>query len=418
MPPEFRFQGTGRNLQKDMLGDWFRALEGAPQAGEPVAYQMIGGNVAEVLRNFGYHLVFPEVNALQCGIKRAAPDLLLKAEDLGYSPDVCGYVKNDIGLAHSGNVSPMGKLPPPSLLVCTYSGCRTYIKWFEALAEYYQAPLFVLDVPYRRVPAPRAEDVVYVVAQLEELIEVCERQTGRKFDIDRLREDLARSCEAEDLWVRIMDAARHRPSPLDAYFEAVFFMAPINVLRGSEAGLRFYRETWREIQERLEFGLGPVPEERVRVVIEGPPPWMRFREFWDMFKAWGVVAVASTYAHVGGLYQAGVRHDPRRPLESLAEVCCNCYCNWNLGLRAELMHQWVRDFEADALVIHSVKSCRSFSVGQADTREHFIKDLNIPTLFVESDLVDGRYFSAAQIKNRVDAFFERLAHKKLVEAGV
>src|SRR5712692_868472 len=205
---------------------------------------------------------------------------------------------------------------------------------------------------------PRQEDVAYVVAQLEELIGVCERQTGRKFDMDRLCEDLARSAEAEDLWVRIMESARHRPSPLDAYFEAVFFMAPIHVLRGSEACLRFYRETWAEMQERVECGLGPVPEERIRVVIEGPPPWMRFRDFWDMLKAWGVVAVASTYAHVGGLYQAGVRHDWRRPLESMAEVCLNAYCNWNLELRAELIYQWVREFEADALVIHSVKSCR------------------------------------------------------------
>ncbi len=417
MPPDFRYQGTGRNLQKDMLGEWFRALEGAPAAGEPVAYQMIGGNVAELLRNFGYHLVFPEVNALQCGIKHAAPEFLLKAEDLGYSPDVCGYVKNDIGLLHSGNQSPMGKLPPPSLLVCTYSGCRTYIKWYEALAEYYHAPLFILDVPYRRVAELRAEDVAYVVAQLKDLMAVCEQQTGRRFDLDRLREDLERSRQAEDLWVRIMEAARHRPSPLDAYFEAVFFMAPINVLRGTEECLRFYQETWKEMEERLENGLGPVPEERIRVVIEGPPPWMRFRDFWDMFKAWGVVAVASTYAHVGGLYPAGVRHDPARPLESLAEVCLNCYCNWNLGLRSKLIEDWVEEFHADALVIHSVKSCRSFSVGQADTRECFARDLNIPTLFVESDLVDGRYFSSAQLKNRIDAFFERLAHRKLVGAS-
>jgi hypothetical protein len=33
---------------------------------------------------------------------------------------------------------------------------------------------------------------------------------------------------------------------------------------------------------------------------------------------------------------------------------------------------------------------------------------------VESDLADPRYYSEAQIKNRIDAFFESLAHRRLV----
>jgi benzoyl-CoA reductase/2-hydroxyglutaryl-CoA dehydratase subunit BcrC/BadD/HgdB len=47
-------------------------------------------------------------------------------------------------------------------------------------------------------------------------------------------------------------------------------------------------------------------------------------------------------------------------------------------------------------------------------REYFTKDLDIPTLLIESDIEDPRYFSEAQIKNRIDAFFESLEHKKIV----
>jgi len=35
-------------------------------------------------------------------------------------------------------------------------------------------------------------------------------------------------------------------------------------------------------------------------------------------------------------------------------------------------------------------------------------------LLIESDLEDPRYFSEAQLRNRVDAFFESLEHKKLM----
>ncbi|MFQ5662633.1 MAG: 2-hydroxyacyl-CoA dehydratase subunit D [Terriglobia bacterium] len=410
----YQYQGIGRDLQKKLLGEWYQRLENAPRAGTPVAYLFISGNIAELLRSFGFELVFPEVNALQCGIKKVAGDFILKAEDLGYSSDVCGYVKNDIGLATSGNRGPFGTLPKPDLLVCTYSGCNTYIKWFEALAELYGARLFLLDVPYRRTgETQRPEDLHYVVAQLEQLATVCAEITGQPFDLDRLSQSLIHSRAAEDFWVRILQSAQHCPSPFDAFFEAVFFMAPIYVLRGTRECVDYYEAAWKEIAERIEYKIGPVSEERFRVVLEGPPPWPHFRNFWELFKRWGVCCVASTYSKVGGIWDFGLRHDPTRPLESLAEYAVNCYTNWDWTLRRRMLERYVNDYHADALVIHSVKSCRAFSVGQADVREYFTKDLNLPTLFVESDLADPRYFSEAQIRNRIDAFFESLEHRRL-----
>jgi len=92
---------------------------------------------------------------------------------------------------------------------------------------------------------------------------------------------------------------------------------------------------------------------------------------------------------------------------------------WNLTNRNFLQrYQQIKDYVdgwgADALVIHSVKSCRLFSAGQGDMREYFTKELDVPTLLIESDLEDPRYFSEAQLRNRVDAFFESLEHKKLL----
>jgi len=151
-----------------------------------------------------------------------------------------------------------------------------------------------------------------------------------------------------------------------------------------------------------------VSEERFRVVLEGPPPWPYFRAFWELFKKWNVCVVASTYSKVGGIWDFGFRHDPSRPLESIAEYALNCYTNLNWPMRQEMIRQYIEEYAADALVIHSVKSCRSFSVGQADVREYFTKEQGLPTLFLESDLVDSRYFSEAQMRNRIDAFFEAL----------
>jgi hypothetical protein len=50
-------------------------------------------------------------------------------------------------------------------------------------------------------------------------------------------------------------------------------------------------------------------------------------------------------------------------------------------------------------------------------RDYFTQKLGVPTLMVESDLEDPRYYAEAQLKNRIDAFFESLEHKKLTRSG-
>ncbi len=42
---------------------------------------------------------------------------------------------------------------------------------------------------------------------------------------------------------------------------------------------------------------------------------------------------------------------------------------------------------------------------------------DVMTLFIESDMMDKRVVSEAQMKNRVDAFFEGLATRKLRTAA-
>ena len=42
---------------------------------------------------------------------------------------------------------------------------------------------------------------------------------------------------------------------------------------------------------------------------------------------------------------------------------------------------------------------------------------DVATLFVESDMMDQRVVSEAQLKNRIDAFFEGLVSRRMAPAG-
>jgi len=316
----------------------------------------------------------------------------------------------------TGGIGEGAPIPKPSLVVCNYVGCNVYIKWFEHIAQFCDAPLMVLDIPFVREERPTPEDVQYVVRQLEELIEACERLTGKQFDIDRLREILRYSARAEEGWSQAKELCKRHPAPFDAYFDSINMMGPINVLRGSREAAEFFEAAVPEFEASVARGEGPLPQERFRTIVEAPPPYPYYRNFRNLFAKWGAVSVQSTYSTVGGLFEFGFRHDPAHPLESIAEhMLFQNIINRSILDRYAIIKRFIEEWEADALVIHSIKSCRLFSAGHGDMRDYFTRELGVPVLMVESDLEDPRYYAEAQIKNRIDAFFETLEHKKLVK---
>ena len=153
-------------------------------------------------------------------------------------------------------------------------------------------------------------------------------------------------------------------------------------------------------------------EERYRLVVEGPPNWTSFREFWKMFYDESAVVVASSYTEVGGIYDQGFRHDAAHPYESLADYCLGCYTNLNLPSRIDLLEKYINEYEADGFLINSIKSCNSFSAGQLMILGELEKRTGRAGGFIESDLVDPRYFSAANIKNRLESYFQMVDAKR------
>lgn len=410
-----------QELQKNLIAGLYDQLADAPQTGQKVVYTFVPGNLTELIRSFDLLPVLPEINALQSGMRQKTGAYITEAEKSGHSEDVCTYVKADLGMLKAGNIGPTGRpLPKPDLLLLSYTGCYTFMKWFELLREEYQCPVVMLHVPYQEDGRMTAAHRAYVVQQLQEkVIPALEAVSGKRYDEDRLREMLARSARMEDDLVAVLQSARHRPSPIDAYFGGVYYIGPMfTAFRGTAEGQEYYRLLREEVTERVRLGLGPIlpdgtlDEEKFRVVVEGPPNWTSFREFWKMFTDEGAVVVASTYTKVGGTFDFGFRHDPSRPLETLAEYCSECYTNRNMPTRIDMLVRYVEEYQADGFLINSVKSCNSFSAGQLLILREVERRTGRPGGFIESDLVDPRYFSAANIKNRLESYFQMLGARR------
>ena len=406
-------------LQKEMItANYDKITSGEVK----VSSTFVPGNLNELVMCFDMANNLPEINAIQNGMRKKSGNMILDAERQGHSEDVCTYVKADIGQMAQGNIAPNGKpFPNPDMLLLSYTGCFTFLKWFELLREDYKCPTVMLHVPYDAKGKPTKNMRDYIVKQLkEDVIPTMEQVSGVKFDIDRLREYMRNSAKAEDDMVWMLEQSKRTPSPIDCYFGGVYYMGPIfTAFRGTEDAVKYYKFLKDEIQARIDQGLGvatpegEMGEEKYRLVVEGPPNWTSFRDFWKMFYDEGAVVVASSYTKVGGVYDYdGFRHDPDNPLESLADYCLGVYTNRNLPTRTDMLARNVKEYNADGLLINSIKSCNSFAAGSLLMMREIETLTGKPAAFIETDLVDPRYFSAANVKNRLESYFQMIDQKR------
>ena len=414
--------GRGNREGAALFRQWFNELTQAAEAGKGAAYVFVMGSMAEILRVFDFPLVFPEITSLQTAVRRVAHEYLNEAEDYGYSPDICGYVKADIGLQLRKGQHPMGIVPKPAIAVLT-NACNTYIKWGEFWERMYHIPVFTLDIPGSRagekVSWPGDPDFErdhrYVLAQIKELISVCEEVSGKKFDIDRLRENLGYANDMNLGWKRVLELNQSVPSLFNALTDGTVYLGVSNNFRATREGSQFFKNLVEEMEYKAAHKIGTLTEEKFRLIFIGVPCYPIFRRFNELFTEWGGTFVNSSYLWFasGGASQ-GYAYDLNRPLESLAEGVLISVRNAmdSMFHREYMLKEIIESYHVDGVVYHPIKSCRTVSTGLADGRRYLMSQMDIPCLFIESDMMDRRVVSEAQLKNRIDAFFEGLASRK------
>lgn len=411
--------GRGNKDGNRLFREWYQELTTAPERGEQAAYVFVMGSLAEILRVFDFHTIFPEINGLQTAVRHVANDYIAQAEDYGYSTDVCGYVKADVGLQLRGGDHPMGKIPPPALSVYT-NACNTYIKWAEIWERLYHVPVFTLDIPGTRAAGGQTwkgnvdfeNDLRYVRGQIDELIGVCETVSGKRFDIDKLRDIMGYANRMSRSWKRIIELNKATPAVYNAVTDATVYLGMANGFRGTQEGARYFEDLVEELEYKAANGIGTPFEEKYRLAFVGVPCYPIFRRFSEMFTEWGGAFVGSSYLwFASGGANLGYEYDLDHPLESLAEgLLVSVRDAMDAMFYSDrMLVDMIEPYGIDGVVYHPIKSCRTVSTGLADNRRAVMAATDAATLFIESDHMDKRVVSEAQLKNRVDAFFEGLA---------
>ena len=395
-------------LLKEIMGNYFRGMK---NTNKKVAWCTSVGP-AELLRSFGFEVHFPENHGALLGATRTAGDYIPETAKFGYSNDICSYLTADIG-SHLKKQTPLSEHydldgpPKPDIIVYNTNQCREVQDWFNYYAQEYKAPIYGI-MPPRYLDEVTQYEIDDVAAQFKGLVPVCEEVSGKKFDIDRFREMLKLSKDATELWKQVLWTARETPSPI-SFFDATIHMGPIVVLRGTEIAKDYYGILLEELQGNVKKGIGFLEEEKCRIYWDGMPIWGKLRPLSELFIQNNAAVVASTYCN-SWVFDA---FDEKDPFESSAKAYTEIFINRSEEAKEKILAQLVKDFRIDGMIFHNAKTCFNNSNSRFGMPQRIKENLGIPTLIIEGDLCDLRFYSEGQSITKIETFIEQIESSKV-----
>jgi benzoyl-CoA reductase/2-hydroxyglutaryl-CoA dehydratase subunit BcrC/BadD/HgdB len=429
------------------------ACQRAKEEGKKLAYTFINCVYDEIVRAMDVVPVWVENYAGVCGAKRDAERFLSRAESLGFSRSLCTYALCGLGfdqwreeLGQMPPNAPWGGMQKPDFMLS--SGqilCDPRDKWFEASRQFMpEIPVYNADLPW-----PLYEDdvevselegyyVKYIAGELRGLIRFLEEQTQKKMDYDRLSElvDLT-----ERTWTLVWETYELRraiPTPMDTG-DAMNTMVPLAFMMGTQEGYNFFLELNKELKERIEKKEGIIPDEKYRLIWGGGlPSWFALSDF-NYFNSKGAVfPVETTYRLIEPMYHLNLP-DIKDPVERIAYRFFRLWTYWYDKARkrpgsepdVERLINYIEDYKIDGVVMHEAFSCRTWHLGliwQLNQLQKIYKPIPIlrlgvdgakktemkelPSLILESDIIDISSYSEVETHNQIDAFIETLESTK------
>ena len=396
------------NKLKEINFFYYVGLKQAKEKGTKIVYLNALGPI-EFVYAFDALPSYPENHSVVVQAKRLALETAQSAEAKGFAPDICSYVRCDLGYRFTGK-SPIGGIPTPDLIVYSSAQCFTLLKWFEELSRMYKAPMFVLDVPGQGRglrSEPEEYVVLYVKEQLYQLIQWLEDKLGQKFDFQRFKETVRLSHEAARLFYLVLLSAQTVPAPL-TLFDQYLAMAPIVDQRGREVTVNFYKELIEELKDRIAQGIPGIPGEKYRFWWDGLPLWQSLRDFYNMLLERKINLVANNYTRAW----CQLSFEPKDDLDQmLAQYATNLvrYFDPMIRERSFDIAFAIKEFKLNGYILHSDHSCRFLSLGLMDTLKKVQEISGVPGLLLDTDHGDPRLYQSEQIRTRLDAYLETLS---------
>jgi len=195
---------------------------------------------------------------------------------------MCTYHSAMLGMALSNLLR-----KPKGILFSSFP-CDSMVASGQALSEYFGGvSMFVFDSPYD----DSKEAHEYFASQIKEAFQYLEEMSGKRLNIDNLREAVRRSDKAHELLYQINELKKKKPCPIPlsgvirAVSIAMWFLA------GSENVVHWLEKFLADAKQRAEKGIGGKYEEEMRIAWVNLSPTFDPAIFQWMEERFGAISV-------------------------------------------------------------------------------------------------------------------------------
>ena len=400
------------NEMNRIMAEYFYELDNASKTGEQKVAWCTSVGPAEILRTMGFLVHFPENHGAMLGASRTATDVIPEANAVGYSPEICSYLTADVG-AYLKGFTPLAKafkgietVPKPDVLVFNTNQCRDVQDWFAWYAKKLDVPLMGIST-HRGVTDVTEAHIQSIAKQMEALIEPLSKISGKKFDMDEMKQVLARSRECSDLWKEVLDTAAAVPAPI-TFFDGTIHMGPAVVLRGTQKAVDYYKLLLAELKDRIKKGEGAVEDEKFRLYWDGMPIWGRLSAHSNLFAELKTNVLASTYCN-SWIFTA---FDANDPFHSMARAYTELFIVRSDAFKETYIKNMMDFFKVNGIIYHDAKTCPNNTNCRYGMAQRLEEKTGLPSLTINGDLNDMRLVSDEQTKTNIEAFVEQLEENR------
>jgi benzoyl-CoA reductase subunit B len=434
-----------------MVADYWERIFTARERGEKVVWYN-GSAVNPIFQAAGLAWCHGEAFSARLAAQHLEVPAQLAGEEYGYVGELCSYARTHLGCAvlsqkrnsgaqqaewegtASGNGTGViglpeqqelaSRLPTPDLFVNAYAGCSTGQQWDDISFRVFgkEVPVFNVSMPYMWSNRPGEGYLVgeewerssrYVADQLRELITVLETITGRPFDWDAYRQNMAYIKQASELRQEAMKLCALTPAPA-TFWDWIASVAHINFLPASQELVDFFAAVKAEIEQRVVEGIGALRTERYRVYFDGFMNWNKLGFLAKKFAAHDVAVVAGRYTH-HAFWQEPQLIEPEAENPLLGQAQNNLLCPMNHATKT-IEHLVLRDCEnyhVDGIVFHSTRTCRAFTNPQRLVARAAQKKMGLPSMFFEGDIADASFYKDEILESRLAAMLEGIDVRRI-----
>lgn len=315
---------------------------------------------------------------------RAERAFLQQAENEGISETLCSYHKTFIGAAEKG------VLPKPRCIVYTNLVCDANLLTFRKLAELFQVPSFMIDVPLQQ----NKENVRYVEEQLRDMAVFLRQHTGKPMEDEKLKERLYSSRRSQSNYHNFQKerAAKYVPADL---VSPLYCGITNNLLLGTKEEEKYTEMLLCDVRTAQ-----PARGKRIY--------WMHTIPFWS--EALRNEMCLNENAQIVGCELAqvyDVDYDPQKPYEAMAKRMVYHSLNGSVTRRIEAGIRHAKEAGADGAVWFGHWGCKH-TLGSAQLAKKKFEEQGIPLLLLDGDGCDRSHGGEGQAATRLGAFLEMI----------